>query len=100
LKFIVLGESGVGKTSILLRLSEGRFVPSFSSTLGIEHFSYALMVEGQPVRLLLWDTAGQERFYAVVRQYFRGSLGVVLVFDITDRSSFDGLAKWLRDVRL
>jgi small GTP-binding protein len=100
LKFILLGESGVGKTSILLRLSEGGISLNAPPTMGIECFCHALLVDGQPVRLLLWDTAGQERFYALARQYIRGSLGALLVFDITDRDSFDRLAKWLRDVRV
>jgi small GTP-binding protein len=100
LKFVVVGESGVGKTSILRRLSEGRFVSDTQSTMGIEYFTHSVTIGQQPIRLLLWDTAGQERFYSVARNYFRNALGVILVFDITDRRGFDNLGKWLRDVRL
>jgi small GTP-binding protein len=99
LKFVVIGDSGVGKTSILRRLSEGRFVPDTQSTMGVEHFTHLVTIGQQPIRLLLWDTAGQERFYSVARNYFREALGVILVFDIGDRRGFDSLGNWLRDVR-
>ena len=100
LKYIVIGASGGGKTSILRRLAENRFLKGTQSTVGIEYFTYQATLEGQPVKLMLWDTAGQERFYTIAKAYFRGAIGVILVFDICDRKSFDQLPKWLRDARI
>jgi len=99
-KFVVIGASGGGKTSILRRLAEGQFVSGTQSTIGIEHFTHDTVVDGAAVRLLLWDTAGQERFYTIAKAYFRAALGVILVFDICDRKSFDELPRWLRDARV
>jgi Ras-related protein Rab-2A len=100
LKFIVIGASGAGKTSIVRQLSENRFVPGTQSTVGIEYFTHVTTIAGRAVKLMIWDTAGQERFYAIAKAYFRGAVGVILVFDITDRKSFEGLPRWLRDARL
>nr|AFZ78864.1 Ras family protein [Coptotermes formosanus] len=98
-KFIVIGHSGAGKTSILRRLVEDKFVKGTQSTVGIEFFNWTTTVEGTQVKCLIWDTAGQERFYTIAKAYFRNALGVILVFDITDRKSFDSLPKWLRDAK-
>lgn len=98
-KFVVIGASGVGKTSILRRLVEGKFVPGTQSTVGVEYFTYNTKIEGNQTKMMIWDTAGQERFYSISKAYFRGALGIVLVFDITERRSFDQLPRWLRDAR-
>jgi small GTP-binding protein len=99
-KFIVIGASGAGKTSIVRRLTEGKFVPGTQSTVGIEYFTHVTTIEGQTVKLMIWDTAGQERFYTIAKAYFRSALGVILVFDICDRKSFESLPRWLRDARM
>lgn len=99
-KFIVIGCSGAGKTSILRRLVDNKFVKGTQSTVGIEYFTYVTTIEGRTVKMMIWDTAGQERFYTIAKAYFRSALGVVLVFDITDRKSFDQLPRWLRDARM
>jgi small GTP-binding protein len=99
-KFIVIGCSGAGKTSILRRLVDGKFVKGNQSTVGIEYFTYVTTIDGKTVKMMIWDTAGQERFYTIAKAYFRGALGVVLVFDITDRKTFDQLPRWLRDSRM
>ena len=98
-KFIVIGASGAGKTSILRRLIDKKFVKNNPSTVGIEYFNYSTTIEGQHVKLMIWDTAGQERFYTIAKAYFRAAFGVILVFDITNRKSFDELPRWLRDAR-
>ena len=98
-KFIVIGCSGAGKTSIVRRLVDNKFVKGTQSTVGIEYFTYITTIEGRTVKMMIWDTAGQERFYTIAKAYFRGALGVVLVYDITDRKSFDLLPRWLRDAR-
>jgi small GTP-binding protein len=98
-KYIVIGHSGAGKTSIVRRLTENKFVKTTQSTVGIEYFTHVSHVDGRAVKLLIWDTAGQERFYTIAKAYFRGALGVVLVYAINDRKSFDSLPRWLRDAR-
>ena len=99
-KFIVIGCSGAGKTSILRRLVDNKFVKGTQSTVGIEYFTHITTIEGRTIKMMIWDTAGQERFYTIAKAYFRSALGVVLVFDITDRKSFDQLPRWLRDARM
>lgn len=99
-KFIVIGCSGAGKTSILRRLVEDKFVRGTQSTVGIEYFTWVTTIENKMIKMMIWDTAGQERFYTIARAYFRNALGVILVFDITDRKSFDQLPRWLRDARV
>jgi small GTP-binding protein len=97
-KFIVIGSSGVGKTAILKRLVDDVFTTESQSTIGVEFMATSLDVEGQSVKLQIWDTAGQERFRSIAKAYFRSAIGVILVFDLTDRKSFDDLNQWLTDV--
>ena len=97
-KFIVIGSSGVGKTAILTRLVDHVFTGESQSTIGVEFIATSINVEGSVFRLQIWDTAGQERFRAIAKAYFRSAIGVMLVFDLTDRKSFDDLNGWLNDV--
>ena len=94
-KFIVIGSSGVGKTAILKRLIDDVFTGESQSTIGVEFLATTLDVEGQSVKLQIWDTAGQERFRSIAKAYFRSA---ILVFDLTDRKSFDDLNQWLNDI--
>jgi small GTP-binding protein len=98
LKFIVIGSSGVGKTAIVKRLVDGTFTAESQSTIGVEFLATTFEVDGQSIKLQIWDTAGQERFRSIAKAYFRSAVGVILVFDITDRKSFDDLNHWLTDV--
>lgn len=97
-KFIVIGSSGVGKTAILTRLVDHVFTGESQSTIGVEFIATSIKVDNVTVRLQIWDTAGQERFRAIAKAYFRSAIGVILVYDITDRKSFDDLSGWLNDV--
>lgn len=97
-KFIVIGSSGVGKTAILKRLVDDVFTGESQSTIGVEFIATTIDVDGQPVKLQIWDTAGQERFRSIAKAYFRSAVGVLLVFDLTDRKSFEDLNQWLNDV--
>ncbi|OHT09160.1 small GTP-binding protein [Tritrichomonas foetus] len=98
IKFIVIGSSGVGKTSILTRLVSGTFSDDTASTVGVEFVSAEVNVDGKSVKLQIWDTAGQERFRSIAKNYFHSAVGVILVFDLTERKSFDDLGQWLEDV--
>ena len=98
-KFIVIGSSGVGKTAICQRLVDDTFYEETPSTIGVEYRSTAVEIDGNAIKLQIWDTAGQEKFASIAKSYFRQAVGVILVFDITDRQSFNDLSKWLSDVR-
>ena len=97
-KFIIIGSSGVGKTAIMKRLVENTFSADSQSTIGVEFDSTTIEVDGQSVKLQIWDTAGQERFRSIAKAYFRNAVGVLLVFDITERKTFDDVNMWLNDV--
>jgi small GTP-binding protein len=97
-KFILIGASGVGKTSLLKRLIDDQFAQETPSTIGVEYVATVVEVDGQPVKLQIWDTAGQEKFRSIAKSYFRHSVGVILVFDIASRRTFDELGPWLSDV--
>ena len=98
-KTVVIGDSGVGKTSTLFRFVRDVFEEDVTPTLGVEFMSKIIQREKRRIELQLWDTAGQELFRSVTRGYYRGSIGAFVVYDITSRPSFDNVGRWLRDVR-
>lgn len=97
-KFIVIGSSGVGKTAVLKRLVDDVFTGESQSTIGVEFLATSVDVDGTSVKLQIWDTAGQERFRSIAKAYFRSAIGVILVFDLTDRKSYEDLTGWLNDI--
>eukprot|EP01062_Namystynia_karyoxenos_P043249 TRINITY_DN3166_c0_g6_i1.p1 TRINITY_DN3166_c0_g6~~TRINITY_DN3166_c0_g6_i1.p1 ORF type:complete len:227 (+),score=75.37 TRINITY_DN3166_c0_g6_i1:71-751(+) len=98
-KIIVVGESGVGKSALTLRLTDSVFYSDFAPTIAIDFRVHAMTLDGEVIRLQIWDTAGQECFHAVASSFYRSADGVLLCFDITDRNSFLALPQWLRRVR-
>nr|CAD7403024.1 unnamed protein product [Timema cristinae] len=86
-KLLLIGDSGVGKTCILFRFSDDAFTTTFISTIGIDF--KIKTVE---------DTAGQERFHTITTSYYRGAMGIMLVYDITNEKSFENIVKWLRNI--
>lgn len=96
-RLILLGDSTVGKSSILRQFKEGTHFPDISLTVGVDFHAKLIQVCGHPVKLQLWDTAGQDRFRAIVRAYYRNAVGGLLVFDICSRESFANLGIWLED---
>jgi small GTP-binding protein len=98
-KFIIIGSAGVGKTAILKRLVDNSYQDDTQSTVGVEFDTITLIVDNRKVKLQIWDTAGQERFRSIARAYYRNAVGVILVFDVTDRRSFDALPGWISDIR-
>jgi small GTP-binding protein len=102
-KSIVVGDGGVGKTALTLRFSKGFFTEDYKMTIGVDFHVKTIVIETAegPIRckLQLWDTGGQERFSSVRPMYYRGSLGTVLVFDLTNSASFEHLPLWIEEVR-
>jgi len=98
-KYIIIGDMGVGKSCILHKFIENKFVPDTPHTIGVEFGTRIIEVNAKKVKLQIWDTAGQERFRAVTRSYYRGAAGALLVYDITRRATFNHLTSWLTDAR-
>uniref|UniRef100_A0A4W5N9L2 Ras-related protein Rab-15 n=1 Tax=Hucho hucho TaxID=62062 RepID=A0A4W5N9L2_9TELE len=98
LRLLVLGDSGVGKTSLLCRFTDNEFNSSHISTIGVDFKMRTLQVDGFKVRVQIWDTAGQERYQTITKQYYRRAQGIILVYDITSSSSFQHILKWASDV--
>ncbi|KIM36465.1 hypothetical protein M413DRAFT_449169 [Hebeloma cylindrosporum] len=100
-KFIITGDAAVGKSSLLTRLTDQRFLANPDPTLGVEFGSKLITIpeENKVVKLQCWDTAGQESFRAITRSYYRGAAGCLLVYDVTSRRSFENVRNWLADVR-
>lgn len=98
-KLLLIGDSGVGKTCILFRFSDDAFNTTFISTIGIDFKIKTIELRGKKIKLQIWDTAGQERFHTITTSYYRGAMGIMLVYDITNAKSFDNIAKWLRNIQ-
>lgn len=103
LKILTIGDSGVGKTSIVLRYTvfykqDNHFSHNFLSTIGVECKSKIILAGEKRVRVQLWDTAGQERFRTITSNFYRGAHGVMIVFDVTDRNSFEMVSGWINEI--
>ena len=98
-KLLIIGESSVGKTSIILRYTENKFDNSGIATCGVDVKYKYVSYENIKIRLDIWDTAGQERFRGLAKNYFRGSNGFILVYDITNQKSFEKLKGWMNDAK-
>ncbi|CAG5116765.1 unnamed protein product [Candidula unifasciata] len=97
-KLLLIGDSGVGKTCLLFRFSDDAFNTTFISTIGIDFKIKTVELGGKKIKLQIWDTAGQERFHTITTSYYRGSMGIMLVYDITNLKSFENISKWLRNI--
>eukprot|EP00002_Diphylleia_rotans_P004524 TRINITY_DN13365_c0_g1_i1.p1 TRINITY_DN13365_c0_g1~~TRINITY_DN13365_c0_g1_i1.p1 ORF type:complete len:212 (-),score=44.46 TRINITY_DN13365_c0_g1_i1:341-976(-) len=98
LKLLLLGNSGVGKSSIMSRFTTNSFSEHHIATLGIDFQFRTENIAGKQVKMQIWDTAGQERFNSITQSYYRGVSGFLLVYDVTDRSSFDATRRWMADI--
>lgn len=94
LKIVILGESGVGKTSLMERYVEHRFSHQYKATIGADFFPKDVVIDDKPINLQIWDTAGQERYQSLGSAFYRGADACVLVYDMTDARSFDALDSW------
>ncbi|KAF3337325.1 ras-related protein RABA2a-like protein [Carex littledalei] len=98
-KVVLIGDSGVGKSNLLSRFTRNEFCLESKSTIGVEFATRTLQVEGRVIKAQIWDTAGQERYRAITSAYYRGALGAVLVYDVSKPSTFDNIARWLKELR-
>ena len=90
-KVLLIGNSGVGKSSLLVRFADDVFTDNFMPTIGVDFKIKTLMVDDKSAKLQIWDTAGQERFKTITSSYFKGAHGVLVTYDITDRESFNAI---------
>lgn len=97
-KILLIGDSGVGKSSILVQFVDKTFNNSYMSTIGVDFKIKTIDIDGKAIKLQIWDTAGQERFRTITSSYYRGAHGIILVYDITDVESFNNIKQWLNEV--
>ncbi|CAG9311123.1 unnamed protein product [Blepharisma stoltei] len=97
-KVVLIGDSGVGKTSLLTRFTKNQFSFEIRSTIGFQNAFHAVEIEGKIVKAEIWDTTGQERIRPAMNPFYRGAVGALLVFDITNAESFAGLNNWLNEL--
>ncbi|KAM0833890.1 hypothetical protein ACQ4PT_063981 [Festuca glaucescens] len=98
-KYIVVGDTGVGKSCLMLQFTDKRFQPVHDLTIGVE-FGYRMVtIDNKKIKLYIWDTAGQEAFRSITRSYYRSAVAALLVYDITRRETFSHLGSWLEEVR-
>ncbi|KAM7349917.1 RAS oncogene family member Rab27 isoform 2-T5 [Cochliomyia hominivorax] len=104
MKFLALGDSGVGKTSFLYQYTDGQFQSQFISTVGIDFREKRMIYTSKGrihrIHLQLWDTAGQERFRSLTTAFYRDAMGFLLIFDLTNEKSFLEITNWLEQLRI
>lgn len=98
LKILIIGESGVGKSSLMLRFVDDLFDEEVSATIGVDFRVKTINIDGNLVKLAIWDTAGQERFRTLTPSYYRGGQGVICVYDVGSRATFEKLDHWIVEV--
>jgi Ras-related protein Rab-1A len=98
IKVLLIGDSGVGKSCLLLRFVDDRYESNYIATIGIDFRIKTLIINGKRVKIQIWDTAGQERFRSITSSYYRGAMGIILVYDITDSDSFNNIKRWMYNI--
>ena len=97
-KLLMIGDSGVGKSCLLLRFADDAYTESYISTIGVDFTIRTMEIDGKAIKLQIWDTAGQERFRTITSNYYRGAHGIIVVYDVTDQESFNDVKQWLQEV--
>lgn len=97
-KLLLIGDSGVGKSCLLLRFADDTYNESYISTIGVDFKIRTIELEGKTVKLQIWDTAGQERFRTITSSYYRGAHGIIVLYDVTDQDTFNNVKQWLQEI--
>ena len=99
LKYIIIGNPGVGKSNILLKYTQGKFMEEYQSTIGVEFGAINIEIKKKIYRIQIWDTAGQENFRSITRAYYKNSVCACVVYDITNKQSFNEISNWVEDCK-
>ncbi|CAL9120012.1 unnamed protein product [Musa textilis] len=97
-KLLLIGDSSVGKSCLLIRFADDSYVDSYISTIGVDFKIRTVELDGKTIKLQIWDTAGQERFRTITSSYYRGAHGIIIVYDITEMESFNNIKQWLSEI--
>lgn len=95
---MLIGDSGVGKSCLLLRFADDTYTESYISTIGVDFKIRTIELDGKTIKLQIWDTAGQERFRTITSSYYRGAHGIIVVYDSTDQETFANVKQWLNEI--
>ena len=99
-KILLLGDSEVGKSCFLMRYSDNVFVENYITTIGLDYkLKYVQLDTGETIKVQLWDTAGQDRYRTIAKNYYKGSHGILLLYDVTKLSSFENIREWIKDIK-
>ncbi|KAM5562962.1 ras-related protein RABA5b [Rosa sericea] len=99
-KVVLIGDSAVGKSNLLSRFARNEFDQNCKATIGVEFQTQAVEIDGKEVKAQIWDTAGQERFRAVTSAYYRGAVGALVVYDISRKTTFESVERWLNELTM
>ncbi|QPG72989.1 Rab GTPase ypt32 [Brettanomyces nanus] len=98
-KIVLIGDSSVGKTNLLSRFTRDEFNPDSRATIGVEFATRTLEINGKRIKAQIWDTAGQERYRAITAAYYRGAVGALVVYDISNSDSYESVSRWLKEMK-
>ena len=98
-QLLIIGDSTVGKTSILSRFANGTFNSNYLATVGLDNFTKDEIIDNKTIRIKMWDTAGQERYKSLTKSFFRNAQGVMVVYDVTNSETYDNLKFWMQSIK-